>query len=208
MRLAGNQPCVPLGIAGPDPRRVREVCGWLQIRFAATDSVDSRNGAVIGRSQKLDGNYWRRHARQPVEFAKSVQTLSELGCKVLLEIGRNRFSPRRCCGHGPTRPPRRGPSRHCVKTPPTTARSPKPWRTRTHWESARLRRCPAGTRAQARPTHLSVPASPVLVPGKSRNAHPAIPPLGSSSETVRLLEDGRIEELAALLGGTATILKH
>ena len=49
--------------------------------------VDNRTGAVIGRSQKLDGNYWRRHARQPVEFAKSVQTLSELSCKVLLEIG-------------------------------------------------------------------------------------------------------------------------
>ena len=36
---------------------------------------------------KLDGAYWRRHARQPVEFAKSVHTLADLGCKVLLEIG-------------------------------------------------------------------------------------------------------------------------
>ena len=49
--------------------------------------VDNRTGAAIGRSLKLDGNYWRRHARQPVEFAKSVQTLSDLSCKVLLEIG-------------------------------------------------------------------------------------------------------------------------
>ncbi len=38
-------------------------------------------------AQKLDGAYWRRHARQPVEFAKSVRTLADLGCKVLLEIG-------------------------------------------------------------------------------------------------------------------------
>ena len=36
---------------------------------------DNRTGAALGRSVKLDGNYWRRHARQPVEFAKSVQTL-------------------------------------------------------------------------------------------------------------------------------------
>ena len=49
--------------------------------------VCNRTGSAIGRSQKLDGNYWRRHARQPVEFAKSVRTLSDLGCKVLLEIG-------------------------------------------------------------------------------------------------------------------------
>jgi acyl transferase domain-containing protein/acyl carrier protein len=49
--------------------------------------VCNRTGTSIGRSVKLDGNYWRRHARQPVEFAKSVKTLSDLGCKVLLEIG-------------------------------------------------------------------------------------------------------------------------
>ena len=36
---------------------------------------------------KLDGAYWRRHARQPVEFAKSVRTLAELNCKLLVEIG-------------------------------------------------------------------------------------------------------------------------
>src|SRR5271165_3127027 len=49
--------------------------------------VCNRTGAALGRSVKLDGNYWRRHARQPVEFAKSVGTLADLGCKVLLEIG-------------------------------------------------------------------------------------------------------------------------
>ena len=49
--------------------------------------IDNRTGAALGRSVKLDGAYWRRHARQPVEFAKSVRTLAELNCKVLLEIG-------------------------------------------------------------------------------------------------------------------------
>ncbi|OBG29797.1 type I polyketide synthase [Mycobacterium sp. 852002-51057_SCH5723018] len=49
--------------------------------------VCNRTGTALGRSVKLDGAYWRRHARQPVEFAKSVRTLADLGCKVLLEIG-------------------------------------------------------------------------------------------------------------------------
>ena len=40
--------------------------------------VCNRTGAALGRSAKLDGAYWRRHARQPVEFAKSVRTLAEL----------------------------------------------------------------------------------------------------------------------------------
>ena len=49
--------------------------------------VCNRTGAALGRSAKLDGSYWRRHARQPVEFAKSVATLAELGCSLLLEVG-------------------------------------------------------------------------------------------------------------------------
>ena len=49
--------------------------------------VCNRTGTALGRNVKLDGAYWRRHARQPVEFDKSVQTLADLGCKVLLEVG-------------------------------------------------------------------------------------------------------------------------
>lgn len=57
--------------------------------FAAPQRIliDNRTGTALGRSVKLDGGYWRRHARQPVEFAKSVRTLAEINCKVLLEIG-------------------------------------------------------------------------------------------------------------------------
>ena len=47
----------------------------------------NRTGAALGRNAKLDAPYWRRHARQPVEFAKGVATLAELGCAVLLEVG-------------------------------------------------------------------------------------------------------------------------
>ncbi|MDT5014795.1 MAG: hypothetical protein QOD39_955, partial [Mycobacterium sp.] len=49
--------------------------------------VCNRTGAAVGRHVELDGQYWRRHARQPVEFAKSVQTLADLGCGMLLEVG-------------------------------------------------------------------------------------------------------------------------
>src|SRR4029079_13200328 len=49
--------------------------------------IDNRTGAALGWSVKLDGAYWGRHARQPVEFAKSVRTLAELNCKLLVEIG-------------------------------------------------------------------------------------------------------------------------
>lgn len=43
--------------------------------------VCNRTGAALGRNAVLDGSYWRRHARQPVEFAKGVATLAELGVR-------------------------------------------------------------------------------------------------------------------------------
>src|SRR5271155_1457958 len=60
-----------------------------QFKYASPQRilVCNRTGAMLSRNTKMDGNYWRRHARQPVEFAKSVRTLADLGCKVLLEIG-------------------------------------------------------------------------------------------------------------------------
>ncbi|WP_156687792.1 type I polyketide synthase [Mycobacterium sp. Marseille-P9652] len=60
-----------------------------RFEFAAPQKtlVCNRTGAALGRSAKLDGAYWRRHARQPVEFAKSVRTLADLHCTMLLEVG-------------------------------------------------------------------------------------------------------------------------
>ena len=49
--------------------------------------VCNRTGAVLTAETPLDAQYWRRHSRQPVQFAESVQTVAKLGCSVLMEIG-------------------------------------------------------------------------------------------------------------------------
>ena len=41
----------------------------------------------LAAQTRLDAQYWRRHSREPVRFAQSAQTLAELGCRVLLEVG-------------------------------------------------------------------------------------------------------------------------
>src|SRR6201996_9487166 len=108
--LSGPGQDLDLAVAGLEADGVR--CDWLETSHAFHSAlldpildefesyanrfefgspqrtlVCNRTGATLGRSAKLDGAYWRRHARQPVEFAKSVRTLSDLSCKVLLEIG-------------------------------------------------------------------------------------------------------------------------
>ncbi|MDT5177181.1 MAG: hypothetical protein QOJ95_1379, partial [Mycobacterium sp.] len=60
-----------------------------QFEFAAPTLplVCNRTGAVLTAQTPLDAQYWRRHSRQPVQFAESVRTIAALGCSVLMEIG-------------------------------------------------------------------------------------------------------------------------
>jgi acyl transferase domain-containing protein len=60
-----------------------------QVQFSAPTLplVCNRTGAVLTAQTPLDAQYWRRHSRQPVQFAESVRTVAALGCSVLMEIG-------------------------------------------------------------------------------------------------------------------------
>ncbi len=49
--------------------------------------VCNRTGTVLMVQTPIDAQYWRRHSRQPVQFAESVRTVAALGCSVLMEIG-------------------------------------------------------------------------------------------------------------------------
>lgn len=166
--------------------------------------IDNRTGEALGRSVKLDGAYWRRHARQPVQFAKSVRTLADLGCKVLLEIG-----------------PQPVLTAAALRAWPDPATAPR--------AIASMRRNTADQRqiTEAVADAYVLGHAPRFAALRQTNARkldlPTYPfehrqywfsdswdrdrsgqkqrTSGPRTETVRLLEDGRIEELAALLGG-------
>ncbi|HNM85766.1 MAG TPA: type I polyketide synthase, partial [Mycobacterium sp.] len=163
--------------------------------------IDNLSGTALGRSVKLDGAYWRRHARRPVEFAKSVRTLADLGCKVLLEIG-----------------PQPVLTAAALRAWPEPATAPR--------AIASMRRNTADhrqiTEALADAYVLGhLPDFAAVQHGQARKVDlPEYPfehrqywfrddrerpnqqqHVGTRTEAVRLLEDGRIEELAALLDG-------
>ncbi|MDT5230147.1 MAG: hypothetical protein QOI39_647 [Mycobacterium sp.] len=173
-----------------------------QFKYASPQRilVCNRTGATLGRSVKLDGNYWRRHARQPVEFAKSVQTLSDLNCKVLLEIG--------------PQPVLTAAALRAWPDPATTPRAIASLRKNTAdhrqitgalADAYVLGHLPNFEAVQHGPARkLDLPTYPFQHrqywyrdnwEAPKYNAH-----LQSTSETVRLLEEGRIDELVALLG--------
>ncbi len=162
--------------------------------------VCNRTGTALGRNVKLDGNYWRRHARQPVEFAKSVRTLADLGCKVLLEVG--------------PQPVLTAAALRAWPDPATAPRAIASLRRNTadHRQITEaladvyvLGHLPDfGAIRQEPARKLDLPTYPFQHRQywyRDKRVRPGQQAHAATSEAVRLLEDGRIEELAALLDG-------
>ncbi|HET6735053.1 type I polyketide synthase [Mycobacterium sp.] len=166
--------------------------------------IDNRTGTALGRSVKLDGAYWRRHARQPVEFAKSVRALAELNCKVLLEIG--------------PQPVLTAAALRAWPDPSTAPRAIASLRRNTA-DHRQLTEAVADAYVlghlpdfhafrQANARKLDLPTYPFehrqyWFRDNRDQANQQQQLGGPRTEAVRLLEDGRIEELAALLDGAS-----
>lgn len=174
--------------------------------FAAPQRIliDNRTGTALGRSVKLDGAYWRRHARQPVQFAKSVRTLAEMNCKLLLEIGPRPVLTAAALGAWPD--PATAP-----RVITSLRRNTADHRQITEavadaYVLGHLPDFAALRRPHAR--KLDLPTYPFerrqywFRDDRERPEQPRDTG-GPRTEAVRLLEDDRIEELAALLGGAS-----
>ncbi|HYH98567.1 polyketide synthase, partial [Hyalangium sp.] len=59
------------------------------IAFAAPrlKLVSNLTGAVLGAKEIPDAAYWRKHIREPVQFARGMKAIEELGVGAFLEIG-------------------------------------------------------------------------------------------------------------------------
>ena len=99
-----------------------------QFKFAVPTLplVCNRTGAVLTAATPLNAQYWRRHSRQPVQFAESVRTVAPAG---MLGVDGDRSAtdsdraPRCRSGRNPR--PRRVRSPPCARAPMPGVRSPK-----------------------------------------------------------------------------------
>ena len=53
----------------------------------AVPLVSNITGRLLESRARMDANYWRRHAREPVSFSRCVETLAEIGVDAVVEIG-------------------------------------------------------------------------------------------------------------------------
>jgi len=114
-------------LVDPILERLEAAAGDVEHRPAERLLLSSVTGEAIAAGRVLDGTYWRRQAREPVEFARGVRSLSELGCTVLLELGPHPVLGgwRRRAGPA-TVPPWR--SRRCAGACRTAGSWPSRWR--------------------------------------------------------------------------------
>ena len=124
LRLARDQPRLPLVTAGSRSRRVRVLCERLRIRLAATDSgVQPDRGRPGAQRQTRRRRTGAAMLASRSSSPRAWPPWPNSAARCCSKSARSRCSPPRPCGPGRTRrpPPRR--SRRCAATAPTTARS-------------------------------------------------------------------------------------
>ncbi|MCE2449790.1 MAG: type I polyketide synthase [Candidatus Latescibacteria bacterium] len=63
------------------------VVAGMEIAPPLLTLVSNVTGGVLESDGLLDGTYWRKHTREPVAFAPSMETLAELGVDLIVEVG-------------------------------------------------------------------------------------------------------------------------
>ena len=61
--------------------------GRIDINPPSLDFISNVTGTIVESGTILHGDYWRRHAREPVSFGGAVETMAESGVDLVIEIG-------------------------------------------------------------------------------------------------------------------------
>ena len=59
----------------------------IEVGAPSITLVSSMTGQVLESDQAMDGEYWGRQIRQPVEYRRSVEALADLGVDAVIEVG-------------------------------------------------------------------------------------------------------------------------
>ena len=69
------------------PEEFVQLASTVDFQVAQRTLVCSLSGEALSSEELLDTAYWSRQAAEPAKLKRAVDTLAELGCLVLLELG-------------------------------------------------------------------------------------------------------------------------
>jgi acyl transferase domain-containing protein/surfactin synthase thioesterase subunit len=75
------------GLMDPVLEQFESYARNFKFQAAQRSLICNLTGRVLEPGKELEASYWRRHLREPVRFAQSINTVAELGAGVLVEIG-------------------------------------------------------------------------------------------------------------------------
>ena len=61
--------------------------GSVAVSLPSVAMISNVTGRALEEGETLDADYWRRHARQTVQFRKGIGALAELGVDLAIEVG-------------------------------------------------------------------------------------------------------------------------
>ena len=87
VRRLRQSPAYHSPLVEPALNDLEAVFADIDVSAANVTLLSNLTGEAIGAEDRLDGAYWRRHARSPVAFRSSVESLAELGVDAVIELG-------------------------------------------------------------------------------------------------------------------------
>ena len=87
VRLLRNSPAYHSALVEPALDDLEAALERVAFAAPAIPLVSNLTGRLLERETVPDAAYWRRHARQKVQFRQAVETLAGLGVEVLVEVG-------------------------------------------------------------------------------------------------------------------------
>ena len=83
----------------------QQVADGVVYRNPTIPMICNVSGKTLPADFVADGEYWRRHLRECVQFSESVRGVAEIGCNVLVEIGPQPILSSMAAACWPLRPP-------------------------------------------------------------------------------------------------------
>ncbi len=87
VRLLRNSPAYHSALVEPALDGLEAALQPLAFAAPSIPLVSNLSGRLLEPGSVPDAAYWRRHAREKVQFRRAVETLAELGTEALVEIG-------------------------------------------------------------------------------------------------------------------------
>ena len=71
----------------PALNELEEAYKSVKVSSPAISLVSNVTGSVVSPGETIDGKYWRRHARNAVQFRSGIETMAKLGVDLIIEVG-------------------------------------------------------------------------------------------------------------------------